>query len=94
MAKIASGKPEFNKYEKARLIGARALQISQGSPFFIKLSKKELENIGYNTLEIAKLEFKKGLIPIGVKATLPHERRAKDQAAVTPSVGKQLETEE
>ena len=58
---------ENTKYEQSRIIGSRALQISQGAPFMIKLSGKELEKIGYNPLEIAKLEFKEGLIPITVK---------------------------
>ncbi|MBW2977186.1 DNA-directed RNA polymerase subunit K [Candidatus Woesearchaeota archaeon] len=58
---------EYTKYEQARIIGSRALQISQGAPFMIKLSEKELEKIGYNPLEIAKMEFEKGLIPITVR---------------------------
>jgi DNA-directed RNA polymerase subunit K len=60
-------KMEYTKYEQSRIIGSRALQISQGAPFMIKLSGKDLEKIGYNPLEIAKLEFKEGLIPITVK---------------------------
>lgn len=62
---------EYNKYEKARIIGTRALQISMGAPFLIKLSDDELSKLGYNTIEIAKLEFKQGLIPISVKRPLP-----------------------
>ena len=62
---------EFTKYEQARIIGARALQISMGAPFMIELSDEELKNLGYNTIEIAKLEFKQGLIPITVKKPLP-----------------------
>ena len=62
---------EFTKYEQARIIGARALQISQGAPFMIKLSEEALKEIGYNTVEIAKLEFKQGLIPMAVKKPLP-----------------------
>ena len=58
---------ELTKYEEARIIGSRALQISQGAPFMIKLSDKDLEKIAYNPLEIAKMEFNKGLIPITVK---------------------------
>ena len=58
---------EYNKFEHARIVGSRALQISQGAPLLIKLSEKDLERIGYNTLEIAKMEFKEGLIPIDVK---------------------------
>ena len=54
-------------YEKARIIGARALQLSQGAPMKVKLTKKELEEIKFNTIEIAKKEFDKGVIPIGIK---------------------------
>jgi DNA-directed RNA polymerase subunit K len=57
----------YTKYERARIIGARALQISQGAPFAIKLTKKKLEEIEYNPLEIAKLEFQAGKIPIDVR---------------------------
>tara|TARA_Y100000310_G_scaffold217822_1_gene218905 strand:- start:3828 stop:4037 length:210 start_codon:yes stop_codon:yes gene_type:complete len=57
----------YTKYEHARIVGSRALQISQGAPFMIKLSDKDLQKIGYNPLEIAKMEFKEGLIPIDVK---------------------------
>lgn len=63
---------EYTKYEHARIIGARALQISMGAPFMIKLSDEELKKIGYNTVEIAKLEFKQGLIPITVKRPMPN----------------------
>ena len=59
------------KFEKARLIGARALQLSMGAPFAIKLSKKDLERLRYNTIEISKLEFEKGVIPISVKRIIP-----------------------
>ena len=60
----------LTKYEQARIIGARALQISMGAPFMIKLTDEDLKRIGYNTIEIAKLEFKQGLIPISVKRPL------------------------
>ena len=62
---------EYTKYEHARIIGARALQISMGSPMLIKLTDEDLKKLGYNTVEIAKLEFKQGLIPITVKRPLP-----------------------
>ena len=59
------------KDEKARIIGARSLQLSMGAPFMIKLSEKDLKKLQFNTLEIAKLEFEQGLIPITVKRPLP-----------------------
>ncbi|HJN56481.1 MAG: DNA-directed RNA polymerase subunit K [Candidatus Woesearchaeota archaeon] len=58
---------KYTKYEQARIIGARALQLSMGAPFKVKLGKKDLEKLSYNPLEIAKREFKEGLIPIAVK---------------------------
>lgn len=57
----------FSKYEKARIMGARALQIAMGAPYLIKLTKKDLERIRFNPIEIAKMEFKEGIIPITVK---------------------------
>ena len=56
----------LTKYGKARFIGARALQLSMGAPFVLKLSKKDLEQMKYNPIEIAKKEFEKDAIPITV----------------------------
>ncbi len=69
MAKEKSSEPamKFNKYETARMIGARALQISMGAPFMVKLEEADLKRLHYNPVEIAKLEFEKGVIPITVK---------------------------
>ncbi len=75
--KIAQAEPEYTKYEKARLIGSRALQIAMGAPFLVKLSKNKLEEIRYNPVEIAKLEYEKGVIPITVKRPYPAEERKK-----------------
>ncbi len=62
---------EYTKYEHARIIGARALQISMGAPFMVKLTDEDLKGMGYNPVEIAKLEFSKGLVPISVKRPMP-----------------------
>lgn len=66
---------EYTKYEKARIIGTRALQISMGAPLLVKLDDEDLKKLGYNTVEIAKLEFSQGLIPISVKRPLPSTSR-------------------
>ena len=65
------GKMKLTKYEKARIIGARALQISMGAPILMKLGKSGLEKINYNTIEIAKKEFEKKVLPIMIKRPLP-----------------------
>ncbi|MBI5388963.1 DNA-directed RNA polymerase subunit K [Candidatus Woesearchaeota archaeon] len=57
----------YTRYEKARILGSRALQISMGAPFMIKLSEDELKAMRYSPLEIAKKEFEKGLVPVTVR---------------------------
>ena len=62
---------KITHYEKARIIGARALQISMGAPILIKIDKKYLESIDYNPLKIAKKELEEGVLPIIVKRPMP-----------------------
>ncbi len=56
---------KYTRFEKARIIGARALQIDMGAPVIISLPKGEPDPI-----EIAEVEFDKGVIPITVKREL------------------------
>lgn len=62
---------DYTKYEKARIIGARALQISQGAPILVKLTDEDIKRLKYNPIEIAKLEFEQSVIPMKVKRPLP-----------------------
>jgi len=52
----------INKYEKARILGARALQISLGAPILLDVPKSVTESF-----EIARMELEKDVIPIVVK---------------------------
>ncbi len=61
------------KYEIARMLGARALQIATGAPFMLKLNEKQLEEIQFNPITIAKMEMKEGALPLTVKRPLPRE---------------------
>ena len=63
---------EYTKFEKARMIGARALQIGMGAPFLINLTKKDLKRINYNPIEIAQMEFEEKKIPLKVIRELPN----------------------
>ncbi len=65
----------YTKFEVARIVGSRALQISMGAPFLVKLNESDLEKLGYNPIEIAKLELQKGVIPITIKRPLPKEHK-------------------
>ncbi|MBS3127344.1 DNA-directed RNA polymerase subunit K [Candidatus Woesearchaeota archaeon] len=58
---------EYSKYEKARMIGSRALQISMGAPFLVALSEEELKNIQFDPIRIAMMEFEENVLPITVK---------------------------
>ena len=51
---------EYTRFERARIIGSRALQISRGAPIAIKTKVKD-------PIKIAELEFEKGVIPIDVR---------------------------
>ncbi len=53
---------KYTRFEKARLIGARALQIRMGAPVLVKVPS----GIG-RPLDIAKLEFERDVLPITVK---------------------------
>lgn len=53
-------KEKFTKYERARIIGARSLQIAMEAPVLIDIDSND-------SLQIAKVEFEKGVIPITVK---------------------------
>lgn len=70
-------KVKFTKYERARIIGARALQIAMGAPLLINLKPKQFENLKYSPIEIAKKEFNDGILPITIKRPLP--TKAKDE---------------
>ncbi len=77
-------KDTFSKYEVARILGARALQIAMNAPLLIKLSKEDLEEIRYDALKIAEIEFESGVLPISVKRPFPQRkeeelRRIKEQ---------------
>ncbi|MEA2054207.1 MAG: DNA-directed RNA polymerase subunit K [Candidatus Thermoplasmatota archaeon] len=52
----------YTRFEKARIIGARALQITMGAPLLIKQPKGK-----GNPVELALIELNKGVIPMTVK---------------------------
>ena len=52
----------YTRFERARIIGARALQISMGAPILLEVPSGVVDPI-----EIAEIEFTKGVIPITVK---------------------------
>ena len=64
---VSTGPPTLTRFEKARIMGARALQLSFGAPSFIEIPKNAT-----TSLEIAMEELNKRVIPIIIKRTLPN----------------------
>ena len=58
---------KYTKYEKARMIGSRALQLSMGAPFLVKLSQEELTKLKFDPIEIALREFVEDVLPVTVR---------------------------
>src|SRR3990167_5474882 len=67
----------FTKYEMARIIGARALQIAMDAPLILKISEEKLKEIRYDALKIAELEFTEGVLPISINRPSPRKRDSK-----------------
>lgn len=64
---------KYTKYETARILGARALQISMNAPLLLNISQEKLEEVDFNPLKIAEMEFEADILPITVKRPLPEK---------------------
>ncbi len=64
---VTIGPPVLTRFEKARIMGARALQLSQGAPPFI-----EIPATARTSLDIAMEELDQRIIPIIIKRVLPN----------------------
>ena len=56
----------LTRYEKARIVGARALQISFGAPILVEKPKKVIDPI-----KIAQLELKSRILPLTIRREYP-----------------------
>ncbi|MER5175771.1 MAG: DNA-directed RNA polymerase subunit K [Candidatus Nitrosocosmicus sp.] len=66
-SKILIGPPRLTRFEKARITGARSLQLSLGAPTFIKIPPDLTD-----TIMIAKYELDKKTLPISIRRILPN----------------------
>jgi len=65
--KITIGPPTLTRFEKARIMGARALQLSLGAPPFIQIPKT-----ARISLDISMEELEQKVIPITIRRVLPN----------------------
>ncbi len=64
--KILIGPPRLTRFERARIIGARALQLALGAPPFIQLDQKIKDPI-----TLARMELEAKALPISIRRELP-----------------------
>jgi len=65
--KILMGPPTLTRFEKARIMGARALQLSLGAPPFIDIPVNAA-----TSLDISMRELEERVIPITIRRVLPN----------------------
>jgi DNA-directed RNA polymerase I, II, and III subunit RPABC2 len=63
---VEIGQIFLTRYEKARIVGARALQISFGAPILVDKPKNLIDPI-----KIAQLELKSAILPLTIRRELP-----------------------
>jgi len=86
---------DFTKYERARILGARALQIAMNAPLLIKISQEDLEKIKFDALKIAEVELNSNILPISVKKPFPQKKDEALKRAIEKKISdKKIEEKE
>ena len=67
---VKVGPPKLTRFERARIIGARALQLSLGAPILVELPDEVTDSI-----DIALIELKEDRLPITLRRILPDNSR-------------------
>ena len=63
---VQIGPLKLTRFERARIAGARALQLSFGAPMLMELPQRVSDPI-----DIALAELKEGVLPMTIRRTLP-----------------------
>ncbi|MDG6956363.1 MAG: DNA-directed RNA polymerase subunit K [Nitrososphaerota archaeon] len=64
---VTIGPPKLTRFEKARIVGARSLQLAMGAPAFVSLEG------GYRgPIQTAMLELEADALPISIRRSLPN----------------------
>jgi len=71
---IRIGPPKLTRFERARIIGARALQLSLGAPLLV-----EAPDSMSDPIDIALLELSENALPMTLRRVLP-DRTSEDIA--------------
>ena len=60
------GPKKLTRFERARVLGARALQISMGAPVLL-----DVPELIKSPIELAELELREDVLPISIRRSLP-----------------------
>lgn len=64
---VLIGEAVLTRYERARIVGARALQISQGAPVLIETDPDDFQPV-----DVAMTELKARVLPVGLQRWNPN----------------------
>ncbi len=64
---------KMTKFEKARIIGARSLQLSMGAPSLIKISDETK-----SPMLVALKELEEDVLPITITRSMPPKKEAEE----------------
>jgi len=64
---VKIGPPKLTRFEKARIVGARSLQIAMGAPAFVPM-----EGAYRGPIETAMSEMEADALPISIRRSLPN----------------------
>jgi len=82
---------KYTRYEIARILGARSLQLAMDAPVLLKLSKEELDELNFDVLRIAEKELDAEVLPITVKRPLPKKSEKEVKKLTDEEVIEKLE---
>lgn len=64
---VKIGPPKLTRFEKARIVGARSLQIAMGAPPFIPLVAAYK-----GPIDIATVELEEDALPVSIRRSIPN----------------------
>ena len=85
---------KFTRYEIARILGARSLQLAMDAPVLLKMSEEEKDEINFDTLKTAEKELIAEVLPITVKRPLPKKSEKTIKKLSEEEVREKLEKQE
>ena len=84
---------KFTRYEIARILGARSLQLAMDAPVLLKLSDEEKDDLNFDTLKTAEKELVAEVLPITVKRPFPKKSEKTIKKLSEEEIKEKLEKE-